>query len=74
MINNRWCMDYCVMQDRLNGKVKTYPAAIPPVDLYWMITGPLCLLLGLLVAAQCKSAQASTPAPKAAAPATAAST
>ncbi|MBU6453846.1 MAG: cytochrome b N-terminal domain-containing protein [Cyanobacteria bacterium REEB67] len=74
MLNNRWCMDYCVMQDRLNGKVKTYPAAIPPVDLYWMVTGPLCLLFGLLVAAQCKSAQASTPAPKAAAPATAATT
>jgi quinol-cytochrome oxidoreductase complex cytochrome b subunit len=69
MLNNRWCMDYCVMQDRLAGKVKTYPASVPAVDLYWMLSGPLCLILCLIAAMQCKTAQPAAPEkPKTTAP------
>ncbi len=39
VINNRWCMDYCVLQDRLSGKVKTYPMEVPPVDNWWIWAG-----------------------------------
>jgi hypothetical protein len=75
MINNRWCMDYCVLQDRLNGKVKTYPMEVPPVDNWWIVPGPIVLLFALYVAMQCKDAQKAKPVkPETAKPAEAAAT
>lgn len=74
MVNNRWCWDYCTLVDRLGGKVKTYPMVVPPVDLYWIYAGPICLLYALFVAFQCKAAKSATPSkPQAATPVAAAS-
>lgn len=74
LINNRWCMDYCVVNDRLDGKVKTYPMQVPPVDGWWIWAGPIVLLYCLFVAKQCKDAQKAKPVkPEAPAPAQTAS-
>lgn len=71
MVNNRWCWDFCTLQDRTTpGKIRSaiaetapyYPLHIPPVDWWWMIGGPLAALFSLLAAMQAKSA--STPAAK----------
>jgi hypothetical protein len=75
MVNNRWCWDYCVLEDRLAGKVKTYPMEVPSVDNWWIYAGPITLLIALLGCFQCKEAQKAKPAkPEAVAATTAAST
>jgi quinol-cytochrome oxidoreductase complex cytochrome b subunit len=75
MVNNRWCMDYCVLQDRLAGKVKPYPLVVPSVDNFWIYAGPITLLYALYVASQCKEAQKAKPVkPETAKPAEVAST
>lgn len=71
MINNRWCWDYCTLQDRLvKDKVKGgYPLPVPEVDLWWMWGGALSALYAAFVFMQCKQAAGATAAPAAAAPA-----
>ena len=73
MVNNRWCWDYCTLQDRLTpGKIKSaiaehapfYPLPIPSVDWWWMIGGPAAALFCLLLAAQAKAAEASVAKPQ----------
>lgn len=46
MISNRWTGDYATFMDRIYGAAtaKPYPVECPPVDLAWMIAGPVCAI------------------------------
>ncbi len=81
MVNNRWAWDYCTLQDRTTpGKIRSaiaetapyYPLAIPSVDWWWMIGGPLAAVMSLLAALQAKATKPAAPKPQPA-PAAAAS-
>jgi hypothetical protein len=77
MITNRWCFDYVTFCDRMQGGVGLskglpYPIAIPPLDIVWMVVGPLCFAACIFVHFKLKS---TNPQPAAKpAPATAATT